>query len=76
LGGGGRGHNFKYLNISVPGLLYVQHGTLYCTVQYCKADFFIVKEGEVVGNDKVKDNCVKICKEVIWYVEVRAYCRS
>jgi hypothetical protein len=35
-----------------------------------------VKEGEVVGNDKVKDNCVKICKEVIWYVEVRAYCRS
>jgi hypothetical protein len=42
------------------------------TVQYCKSDFFIVKEGEVVGNDKVKDNCVKICKEVIWYVEVRA----
>ena len=22
------------------------------------------------GNDHVKDNCIKICKEVIWYVEV------
>jgi hypothetical protein len=29
------------------------------------------QEGEVTGNDKVKENCEKICKEVIWYVEVR-----
>lgn len=29
----------------------------------------ISPDGEVEGNDRVKESCAKMCKEVIWYVE-------